>query len=55
MEKQWYFPQTKINLFVLSWHGSESFAVFLNGVILQKKQRGSYHCSSHHGTNHEIT
>ena len=32
-----------------------AFAAFLNGVILQKKQRGSYHCSSHHGTNHEIT
>ena len=44
-----------MNLFVLSGHGSESFAAFFNGVILQKKQRGSYHCSSHHGTNHEIT
>ena len=29
--------QNKMNLFVLSGHGSESFAVFLNGVILQKK------------------
>ena len=25
-----------MNLFVLSGHGSESFAAFLNGVILQK-------------------
>ena len=31
-----YFPQNKMNLFVLSGHGSESFAAFLNGVILQK-------------------
>ena len=32
-------------------HGSESFATFLNRVILQtNKKRGS-----HHGTNHEIT
>ena len=31
-----------MNLFVLSGHGSESFAAFLNGVILQqKKQRSS--------------
>ena len=56
MEKQWYLTQNKMNLFVLSGYGSESFATFLNGVILQQqKQRGSYHCSSHHGTNHEIT
>ena len=27
------FPQNKINLFVLSGHGSESFGAFLNGVI----------------------
>ena len=55
MEKQWYLTQNKMNLFVLSGHGSESFAAFLNGVILQQQQkRGSYHCSSHHGTNHEI-
>ena len=26
--------QNKMNLFVLSGHGSESFAEFLNGVIL---------------------
>ena len=26
-------------MFVLLGHGSESFATFLNGVILQKKQR----------------
>ena len=32
---------------------SESFAAFLNGVILQKKQRGSYHCSCHHNTSRE--
>ena len=48
------FDPNKMNLFVLSGHGSESFAAFLNGVILQK-QRGSDHCSSHNGTNHEIT
>ena len=35
MEKQWYLTQNKMNLFVLSGHGSESFAAFLNGVILQ--------------------
>ena len=28
--------QNKMNLFVLSGHGSESFAAFLNGVILHK-------------------
>ena len=28
--------QNKMNLFVLSGHGSESFAAFFNGVILQK-------------------
>ena len=28
-----------MNLFVLSGHGSESFAAFLNGVILQKTTR----------------
>ena len=28
--------QNIINLFVLTGHGSESFAAFLNGVILQK-------------------
>ena len=36
MEKQWYLTQNKMNLFVLSGHGSESFAAFLNEVILQK-------------------
>ena len=36
MEKQWYLTQNKMNLFVLSGHGSESFAAFFNGVILQK-------------------
>ena len=46
-----------MNLFVLSGIGSESFAAFLNGVILQTnfEKRGIDHCSSHHGTNHEIT
>ena len=48
-----YSPQNKMNLFVLSGHGSESFAAFLNGVILQQKQRGSNHCSSHHNTPRE--
>ena len=51
MEKQWYLTQNKMNLYVLSGHGGDSFAAFLNGVILQKIQRDSYHCSSHHGTN----
>ena len=36
-------------------HAGDSFAAFLNEVILLKKQRGSDHCSSHHDTNHEIT
>ena len=31
-----YLTQNKMNLFVLSGHGSKSFAAFLNGVILQK-------------------
>ena len=31
-----YLTQNKMNLFVLSGHGSESFAAFFNGVILQK-------------------
>ena len=31
-----YLTQNKMNLFVFSGHGSESFAAFLNGVILQK-------------------
>ena len=31
-----YFPQNKINLFVLSGYGSESFAAFINAVVLQK-------------------
>ena len=48
-----YLTQNKMNLFVLSGHGSESFAAFLNGVILQKKQRGSYHYSCHHNTSRE--
>ena len=30
-----------MNLFVLSGHGSESFAAFLNGVILQTKQKNA--------------
>ena len=56
MEKQFYLTQNKMNLFVLSGHGSESIAAFLNEVILQQnKKHGSYHCSSHHGINHEIT
>ena len=40
-----------MNLFVLSGHGSESFAAFLNGVILQKKTRQlSLQLSSQHIT-----
>ena len=31
-----HFPQNKMNLFVLSGHGSESFAAFLNGVNSQR-------------------
>ena len=35
-------------------HGSESFAAFLNEVILQtNKKRGIDHCSSHHNTSRE--
>ena len=46
--------QNKMNLFVLSGHGSESFAAFLNGVILQTtKKRGSYHCSCHNNISRE--
>ena len=41
MEKQWYLTQNKMNLFVLSGHGSESFAAFLNGVILQQKNNAA--------------
>ena len=46
--------QNKMNLFVLSGHGSESFAAFLNEVILQQQKKcGSYHCSCHHNTSRE--
>ena len=31
-----------MNLFVLSGHGSESFAAFLNGVRLQKTTRPKF-------------
>ena len=58
MEKQWYLTQNKMNLFVLSGHGSESFAAFLNEVILQQQKNAAVitaECSSHHGINHEIT
>ena len=41
MEKQWYLTQNKMNLFVLSGHGSESFAAFLNGVILQQQKNAA--------------
>ena len=34
--KTMIFDPKQINLFVLSGHGRESFAAFLNGVILQK-------------------
>ena len=37
VEKERYLTQNKMNLFVLLGHGSESFATFLNGVILQQK------------------
>ena len=49
------FSQNKMNLFVLSGHGSESFAAFLNEVILQtnKQKRGIDHCISHHNTSRE--
>ena len=44
--------QNKINLFVLSGHESESFAAFLNGVILQqqKTRQLSLQLSSQHIT-----
>ena len=43
-----------MNLFVLSGHESESFAAFLNEVILQtNKKRGIDHCSSHHNTSRD--
>ena len=29
-----YFPQNKMNLFILSGHAGDSFAAFLNEVIL---------------------
>ena len=35
-----------MNLFVLSGHGSESFAAFLNGMIFNFFKRGSNHCIS---------
>ena len=41
MEKQLYLTQNKMNLFVLSGHGSESFAAFLNGVILHQKNNAA--------------
>ena len=33
--------QNKMNLFLLSGHGSESFAAFLNQVILQHEQKNN--------------
>ena len=42
-----------MNLFILSGHAGDSFAAFLNEVILLKKQRGSDHCSCHHNTSRD--
>ena len=43
-----------MNLFVLSGHGSKSFAAFLNEVLLKTtKKRGIDYCSSHHNTSRE--
>ena len=36
-----YLTENKMNLFVLSGHGSESFAAFLNVVILQQQQNAA--------------
>ena len=49
--------QNEFVLFVLSGHGSESFAAFLNGVILQKKttRQLSLQQSSRHKSRDNVT
>ena len=42
-----------MNLFVLSGHGSESFAAFLNGVILQQKNNAAVITAAVITTHHE--
>ena len=42
-----------MNLFVLSGHGSESFAAFLNGVILQQKKHAAVITAAVITTHHE--
>ena len=53
MEKQWYLTQNKMNLFVLSGHGSESFAAFLNGVIFQQQKNAAVITAAVITTHHE--
>ena len=48
-----------MNLFVLSKHGSEFFAAFLNGVILQKKNNvavitAAFIMAKHHESERKI-
>ena len=42
-----------MNLLVLSGHGSESFAAFLNGVILQQKNNAAVITAAVITTHHE--
>ena len=42
-----------MNLFVLSGHGSESFAAFLNGVILQQQKNAAVITAAVITTHHE--
>ena len=48
-----YLTQNKMNLFVLSGHGSESFAAFLNGVILQQQKNAAVITAAVITTHHE--
>ena len=48
-----YLTQNKMNLFVLSGHGSESFAAFLNEVILQTKNNAAVITAAVITTHHE--
>ena len=45
--------QNKMNLFVLSGHGSESFAAFLNVVILQQTKNAAVITAAVITTHHE--
>ena len=42
-----------MNLFALSGHGSESFAAFLNGVIVQQKNNAAVITATVITTHHE--